>query len=197
MSGTAAIVLAAGLSRRMGASNKLLMPWPAGGTVLTATLSQVLATGAVPVILVTGHDRRAVERATFHLPLNRIHAIDYEQGLSASLRAGLAALPETCEGALICLGDMPFVPTAAMRAMMAAFAPNEGRTIIRPVFQGQTGNPILWGRAHFAALTGDRGARDILAHRSDVHLVEVDSAGILDDLDTPEQFAAIGRDDFS
>ncbi|MCB8882017.1 nucleotidyltransferase family protein [Acidisoma cellulosilytica] len=190
----AAIVLAAGLSRRMGAANKLLMPWPSGGTVLTASLSQVLATGAAPVILVTGHERAAVERATFNLPISCVQAPDYADGLSASLRAGIAAVPADCEGALICLGDMPFVPASVMQAMMAAFAPDRGQSIIRPCFGGQNGNPILWGRAHFAALsglTGDRGARDILAARTDVHLVTVDSAGILDDLDTPEQFAAI------
>jgi molybdenum cofactor cytidylyltransferase len=189
----AAVVLAAGLSRRMGAENKLLMPWPAGGTVLTATLSQVLASGAAPVILVTGHEGAEVERASFNLPLIRVHAGDFAAGLSASLRAGIAAVPEACAGALICLGDMPFVPAAVLRAMLAAFAPDAGRSIIRPTFLGQPGNPILWGRAHFAALaaqTGDKGGRDILAASPDLHLLEVDSAGILDDLDTPEQFAA-------
>lgn len=190
----AAVVLAAGLSRRMGAQNKLLMPWPAGGTVLTATLSQVLASGAAPVILVTGHEREEVERASFNLPLTRIHAGDFAVGLSASLRVGIAGVPAACAGALICLGDMPFVPATVLRAMMAAFAPDAGRSIIRPIFGGQAGNPILWGRAHFAALsaqTGDKGGRDILATSPDVHLLEVDSAGILDDLDTPAQFAGM------
>ncbi|MCB8875979.1 nucleotidyltransferase family protein [Acidisoma silvae] len=194
MTRIAAIVLAAGLSRRMGEVNKLLMPWPAGGTVLSATLSQVLASGAAPVILVTGHERDTVERATVHLPLMRVHAGSYEQGLSASLRAGIAAVPDDCDAVLICLGDMPFVPAAVLRAMMAAFAPVEGRGIIRPTFDGKQGNPILWGRAHFAALgtlTGDRGARDILAASTEVHRLPVESAGILDDLDTPEQFAAM------
>jgi molybdenum cofactor cytidylyltransferase len=190
----AAIVLAAGLSRRMGAQNKLLMPWPAGGTVLTATLSQVLASGATPVILVTGHERAEVERASFNLPLTRIHAGDFAAGLSASLRAGIAGVPEACTGALICLGDMPFVPAAVLRAMLAAFSPDAGRSIIRPTFRGQPGNPILWGRAHFAALaaqTGDKGGRDILAASPDLHLLEVETAGILDDLDTPAQFAGM------
>jgi len=154
----------------------------------------VLASGAAPVILVTGHEREAVERASFNLPLTRVHAGDFAAGLSASLRAGVAAVPQACDGALICLGDMPFVPAAVLRAMMAAFAPEAGRGIIRPSFRNQPGNPILWGRAHFAALSaqsGDKGGRDILAASPDVHLLEVETAGILDDLDTPEQFAGI------
>lgn len=192
----AAVVLAAGLSRRMGSANKLLLPWPSGGTILTTTLTEVLASGAAPVILVTGHAHETVQAATAHLPLTYVHAPEFAEGLAASLRAGIAAVPAGCAGVLICLGDMPFVPARTLQAMMAAFAPDEGRAIIRPVFQGSPGNPILWGRAYFAQLaaqSGDKGGREILAASADVHLLAVDHPGILRDIDTPAQFADINR----
>ncbi|MGE4482247.1 nucleotidyltransferase family protein [Acidocella sp.] len=188
----AILVLAAGQSRRMGARNKLLLRLPSGKTILRAVLEQAVEADAGPVVMVTGHERELVAREAAGLPVRGADAPDYREGLAASLRAGLAAVPEACAGALICLGDMPFVTAATLRALCAAFAPEAGRDIVQPVFEGRPGNPVLWGRRHFAVMSclrGDEGARSLLEDRmATLCRLEVASTCVLEDIDTPEQF---------
>ncbi len=89
-----------------------------------------------------------------------VHAGDFADGLSASLRAGIAALPEQAEAVLVCLGDMPLVTGRVIDRLLAAYDPDEGRTIVVPTYQGKQGNPILWDRRYvpeMMALTGDIG----------------------------------------
>lgn len=188
----AIIVLAAGLSRRMGTQNKLLLKLSDGKSILRSVLQQAVSAGIGPVIMVTGHEHGAVEHEAIGLPVQSVFAPSYAEGLSASLRAGLAAVPAECVGALICLGDMPFVRAASMRALYTAFAPDEGRDIVQPVFQTKPGNPVLWGRRHFSAmsvLSGDFGARLLLAeNRETLHRMEMKTVSVLEDIDTHEQF---------
>lgn len=186
----AAVVLAAGLSRRMAPRNKLLAPDAAGVPMIRRVVENVLGSQARPVIVVTGHERAGVEAALAGLPVRLAHAADYADGLSASLKAGLAALPGEAEGVVVCLGDMPLVTGAMLDRMMAAFDPEEGRAIVMPVFEGKPGNPILWSREflpEMMQLTGDAGARQ-LASRHAERVAEVDMAdrAVLLDFDTPE-----------
>ncbi len=122
-----------------------------------------LDSGADPVIVVTGFDAQRIEQALGDLKLTLVHNPDFAAGLSTSLRAGVKALPETVDGALICLGDMPKVDPAVLRALMAAFT---GATAICvPVHQGRRGNPVLWGKRYFTeimGLSGDRGAKSLM-----------------------------------
>lgn len=104
----AVVVLGAGRSRRMGARNKLLLALPSGKTILRSVLEAAVAAQIGPVLLVTGHEAPAVAAQAAGLAVRCVEAADYAQGLSASLRAGVAAVPADCTGALICLGDMPF-----------------------------------------------------------------------------------------
>lgn len=186
------MVLAAGLSRRMGEQNKLLLKLPEGKTILRATLEQAVLANAGPVILVTGHQHEAVAREAEGLPVQSVFAPNYTEGLAASLRAGVAAVPVDCMGALVCLGDMPFTPAAMLRTLCTAFAPEMGQDIIQPVFEARPGNPVLWGRRHFAAisaLSGDRGARSLLAKNLEaLRRVEVETASVLEDIDTREEY---------
>jgi molybdenum cofactor cytidylyltransferase len=105
------LVLAAGRSTRMGGPNKLLEEINGKPLVRIAT-EQVLASRARPVTVVTGHQRERVERALAGLPVTFVHNPDYAQGLSTSLKAGIAALPAEADGAIVCLGDMPQVSAA-------------------------------------------------------------------------------------
>ncbi|MDU7523814.1 MAG: NTP transferase domain-containing protein [Roseomonas mucosa] len=111
----AALVLAAGLSRRMGPVNKLLAGDAAGRPMIARTVDHVLASRAEPVIVVTGHERERVEAALAGRPVRFVHAPDHAEGLSASLRAGLGAVPEECEGVLVCLGDIGLLARHAAR----------------------------------------------------------------------------------
>ena len=185
-----ALVLAAGLSRRMGPVNKLLAEDAAGRPMIARTVDHVLASRAEPVIVVTGHERERVEAALAGRPVRFVHAPDHAEGLSASLRAGLGAVPAVCEGALVCLGDMPLVGPGTLDRILDGFDPAAGRSVVQPVHEGQPGNPVLWGREFFTeigALTGDRGARGLLAlHAAHLAAVPVTEDSVLRDFDTPE-----------
>ena len=191
----AALVLAAGQSSRMAPLNKLLLPGQDGRPMVARVVDNVLASGARPVLVVTGHAREEVEAALAGRDVRFIHAADHAEGLSASLKAGLAALPEQVEGALICLGDMPLVKGPAIARLLAAFDPEEGRAVVMPTHAGQQGNPVLWAREFFPemmALTGDAGARRLISrHAERVAEVDMPDDSVLRDFDTPEALHAV------
>ena len=184
----AGIILAAGRSRRMAPLNKLLVSDTKGIAMVTRVVDNVLASGVRPVLVVTGHERERVQAALSGRPVIFIHAEDYAEGLSASLKAGLAALPPEPEGVLIALGDMPLVEADVMARILAAFDPAEGRAIVQPTFRGKQGNPVLWGRefiAEMMTITGDVGARQLVGRHADRLIeVEVPDDGVLRDFDT-------------
>jgi len=190
----AAIVLAAGRSRRMGDANKLLSP-VAGRPMLVHAVEAALRSRAAPVVVVTGHDGAAVRAALAGLDVRFVDNPDYAAGMSTSLRAGLAALPEGIDGAVICLGDMPRVSPALIDRLIENFDADAGRAICLPCHRGRRGNPVLWAARFFPEmerLSGDRGARQlIVVHDASVHEVACDVDGVLIDVDTPEMLARL------
>ncbi|HEX2255681.1 MAG TPA: molybdopterin-binding/glycosyltransferase family 2 protein [Afifellaceae bacterium] len=190
----AAVILAAGRSRRMGGPNKLLATF-AGEPLVRRMAEAALASRADPVIVVTGHMREAVEAALAGLGVRFVHNADYAEGLSASLRTGIAAVPEDRSGALVTLADMPGITPGILNALIDAFDPREDRAIVVPTAAGKRGNPVLWARAFFpelTRLTGDTGARHLIeTHADAVHRLEVGEA-IAIDVDTPQALAAAG-----
>ncbi|MDE8345506.1 MAG: molybdopterin-binding/glycosyltransferase family 2 protein [Acidocella sp.] len=195
----AALVLAAGRSTRMGETNKLLAAMPGGVPMIRQTVTHVTASRARPVLVVTGHQDGAVRTALDGCQVRFIHAAGYAEGLAASLREGINALSADVAAAVICLGDMPLVTALVIDRLIAAFDPAEGREIILPRFDGQRGNPVLWGRRFFPALLalrGDAGARQILHHHMEfVAEMAVDEEAVLVDFDTPEALRA-GQDQY-
>lgn len=191
----AALVLAAGQSRRMGPSNKLLSELE-GKALLLHAVDAALASRADPVVVVTGHESARVRMALAERPVAIVHNPDYAEGLSTSLRAGLAALPEGIDAALVCLGDMPRLTPQALDRLIDAYAPEEGRAIVLPTVQGKRGNPVLWDRRFFdemARLAGDVGARHLIGeHAALVAEVPFDDAAALLDVDTPDALRQIG-----
>lgn len=195
MTNIAAILLAAGCSRRMG-SNKLLLD--AGGEPMvrrSATLCQ--SAGLSPIIAVLGHQASLVEQALAGLPVQCIRNDRFSEGMATSLQTGLAALPSSTQAALIFLADMPLVSVDDIAALCAAYAPAQNRTICIPVHEGRRGNPVLLGRPVFAALqnlSGDQGAKPFIAAHTDL-VAEISAGpGVLVDLDTPEAYAAYQKD---
>jgi len=189
----AALVLAAGQSRRMGGPNKLLAEI-AGKPLVRRVVEQALASRAKPVVVVTGHQREKVEAALAGLPITFTHNPDFADGLSTSLKAGIAALPEEADAAVVCLGDMPQVDAALIDRLSDAFDPERGALIVAPTFGGKRGNPVVWARRFFselAALQGDVGARHLIGAHADA-LVEVpaENRGVFLDVDTPDALAA-------
>ena len=122
-------------------------------------------------------------------------APDYAAGLSASLKAGISAVPADARAAIVCLGDMPLVTGRMLDRLVAAYDPDEGRAIVAPTHQGKLGNPVLWDRRYFQdilGLTGDGGARKLLeAHAEDIAEVDIGDDAVLRDFDTLESLATL------
>jgi molybdenum cofactor cytidylyltransferase len=189
----AAIVLAAGRSTRMGGPNKLLEEI-SGKPLVRIAAEEALASCARPVVVVTGHERARVEAALAGLPVRLAHNPDYAEGLSTSVKAGLAALPPEAEAAIVCLGDMPQVTSSLIDRLIAAFDPERNALVVLPTFSGKRGNPVLWSRRFFPelmALEGDVGARHLIgAYPEVVTEVPVENAAAMVDIDTPDALRA-------
>jgi molybdenum cofactor cytidylyltransferase len=189
----AAIVLAAGQSRRMGGPNKLLAEI-AGQPLVRRVVGEVLGSQARPHVVVTGHQRERVEAALAGLPVAFAHNPDFAEGLSTSVKAGIAALPPDVDGAIVCLGDMPRIDAALIDRLSAAFDPEKGALIVVPTFEGKRGNPVIWARRFFAELTalhGDVGARHLIGTYADAVVeVPVENRAVFVDVDTPDALAA-------
>ena len=192
----AAIVLAAGQSRRTGAINKLLVEIE-GEPMIARVLQAVSGAEVAPVIVVLGHQPDRMRDAVVGHDVTLIENPDYAEGLSTSLARGLSALPNAVDGVVVCLGDMPDVTTAHIERLIDAFAPDEGRDICVPTFNGKRGNPVLWARRYIdemAHVAGDVGARHLIGEYADaVSEVAMPDGGVLLDLDTPEALAAHAR----
>jgi len=190
----AALVLAAGQSRRMGARNKLLAEIN-GVAMVRRVVDAVISSHADPVLVVTGHEAGRVRGALADLAISFIDNPDFEEGISASLRHGLAALPSDCDGVLVCLGDMPRVDAAMLDKLIGAFEPEKGNDICVPVHQGKRGNPVLWGKRYFAdmrEIAGDVGAKYLIGRHADaVREVAIAEDGVLIDVDSPDALAAL------
>ena len=184
------IVLAAGSSSRMEGANKLLLPWQKQ-CVLQVVVERICEVGLGEVIAVTGHQRAEVEEALRHHPVRLVHNPDFAEGMAASIRVGVeAAVGE--QGYLFALGDMPQIASKTMLKVAEALKSSE--TIAVPVSNGRRGHPVAIGSAYrdaLLALSGDRGARPVLAkNAANVVEVPVEDEGIFVDVDTQESYRA-------
>jgi len=190
----AAIVLAAGRSSRMGQCNKLLELFY-GKPIIARVVETALQSGAAPIIVVTGFEADRMAAVLHDLGVIIVNNPAFEQGLSTSLRAGLAALPPDCDGALILLGDMPKIEPSDIASLITAAKDREA--ICVPANDGKVGNPILWGAAYFPEmmrLTGDTGAKQLLAkHPESTVEVPISSDRIFTDIDTPSDLADLKK----
>jgi molybdenum cofactor cytidylyltransferase len=197
-----AIVLAAGQSSRFraagGSDLTKLVAKLDGKPIVRRVVEAALATKARPVVVVTGYARDSVEGAVADLDVGLAFNPKFASGLASSLKAGLAATPPDVAGALVLLGDMPWIEPRLSDALIDAFLAREGALAAVPSREGRRGNPVLLGRALFEAamrLTGDEGARRLIGALGGGELVEVEASdiGVTLDVDTPDDLAAAQR----
>ena len=143
-----------------------------------------------PIVVVTGHQSENVRAALSGRQVVFVDNPQFADGLSSSLRVGLAQLDSSIDGALICLGDMPKVRREHIESLLGAFEPSDGREIIVPTFAGRRGNPVLWAARYFPMmkeLSGDLGARELQKRFVDrVCLVPMPDDAVTIDVDTKE-----------
>ena len=177
----AAVILAAGGGRRLGGRPKALLTH-GGEPLVERAVRTARAGGCESVVVVLGAEadevRRRADLAGCVVAVNQ----DWTTGMGSSLRAGLAAVPQSCAAAVILLVDQPFVTAEAVRAVIAADA-----DVAAASYEGRRGHPVLIAARHWpeasAAAVGDRGARDFLARHE---VVSVPCHGSLADIDVPE-----------
>jgi len=190
----AAIILGAGKSSRMGGPNKLLATLE-GKTLVRHVAEAASAADLSETILVTGHLAPDVSKQVSDLSISLIHNPDYGDGMAGSIRAGMNALPANIDAVIILLGDMPKIDATVLDKLITAYREHAHTLIVTATADGKRGNPVLWDKRFFDALkslSGDVGARHIIAENPDfVTEVEIGSAARLD-LDTPEALKAAG-----
>jgi len=182
VSGVHSLVLAAGSGSRFG-GGKLMTPWR-GGVLIDGALDAAFAAPVDSVTVVVGADARVAGHAVAR-GAKVVEAAGHALGLSVSLKAGVAALPEKAAGVLVFLGDMPLVPHAVLKPLVEAI--EGGAPAAVPVFEDTMGNPAALSARLFEqvlALQGDRGARAILEGLGQaLARIAAPDAGILTDVD--------------
>jgi len=185
----AVLLLAAGLSTRLPGEPKLLKPWR-GRVLIEHSLDAIRRVSPAQTIVVVNDATAPV--CAGRTGLTCVHVNHPEQGLGASIAAGVPALQPNLDGVFIALADMPLIRTDTYDQLSRAFRPASGITVVRPRVQGHCGHPVLFGRRHWdelAQLSGDTGARSILASHPDrTTIVDVDDPGCRFDLDREADF---------
>lgn len=188
-----AIVLAAGLSTRMGGDlPKPLLPW-GQGTVVEHIISTLRAAGLHDVIVVTGYQRLAIESALAAYPVRFAFNSDYASGeMLSSLKIGLRAVPADPAGALIALADQPQLRQTIVERVIAAFVDGGSQAIVVPSYELRRGHPIVLPRWIWQEVLnlppGETLRTAIDRHASAMTYVVVDTPAVLADMDTPEQY---------
>lgn len=186
----AAVVLAAGLARRMG-RQKLLLQLQ-GKPVVRWSVEHVVS-HVEDVVIVTGPDESALRQALEGLTVRFVVNPRPQDGQGTSIAAGVAALKPWTTAALIALGDQPRMPAAVVPALLEALR-RSGKAIVAPLYQGVQGTPVVFSSEVFAelrALKGDAGARAVVKENPErVELVAFDLA-MPPDVDTPEDYAKL------
>ena len=197
----AAIVLAAGLSQRMGVENKLLLSF-GGQSFLQRMICSLLDAGVAEIVVVLGHDQQRIQRQLDGLPNitnQKIAAVvnpDYLQGQMTSVNCGLKALVGDKEGVLICLGDQPLITVSHIQALVTAFEKREpGKQVLVPVYNDQRGNPVVvseWVRQQVLLGESRLGCRRFIDNNPElVTKWAIDDTAYITDIDTPEEYRTL------
>jgi molybdenum cofactor cytidylyltransferase len=188
----AAVILAAGESRRMGRP-KMDLPWE-GTTVIGQVVKTLAAAGVAEILAVTGGDRQRVEAALASHPVRVVHNPHYQNGeMLSTFQAGLSALPEPVQACLVVLGDQPQMQQGVVESVIAAYLHSRARLVV-PSYRNRRGHPWLIDRSLWPsvlALHTPATLRDYLrSQAAHIHYVTVETDSIWQDLDTPQDYAS-------
>jgi molybdenum cofactor cytidylyltransferase len=197
MARVAAVLLAAGASRRLGQPKALVRI--EGRTLVRRAAEAALGAGCAPLFVVVGALQEEIARELAGLGARLVPNPGHAEGIASSIRAGIAAAESStppCDGALLFVVDQPQVEAALLARMLDSFRQGSAAQAVACAYAGAVGVPALFPRAWFpalAALHGDRGARGVLeARRAELREVPFPEGGV--DLDTPEDLARLSRE---
>ena len=186
-----AVLLAAGRSERMGPNNKLLLNVD-GIPLVRKSAINILNSNVTSMTVVTGFDENKIINALSGLNVNFVKNINFQEGLSSSLKAGLANITPTPSAVIICLADMPKIQPEHINQLIENFNPLKGWEICIPTNNGKRGNPVLIGSRFFPYIfetNGDFGAKQIMKQHSDkIVEVEIGTSDIHFDIDTQDEY---------
>jgi molybdenum cofactor cytidylyltransferase len=187
----AAVVLAAGQSRRMG-RNKLRLPFGTA-TVIETVIAELVACELGDIVVVTGHEHEQLTTLLAKYPVRCVFNADYRQTeMIGSIQAGLRSLSAGVQAALIVLGDQPRLERGIVRRVIAAHRTDK---LVIPSFERRRGHPILLPRTFWSdvlALPVQASLHDVVgAYEDRIRYVEVDSDSVIRDMDTPEDYAGL------
>ena len=186
-----AVLLAAGRSERMGRNNKLLLNVD-GIPLVRKSAINILNSNVTSMTVVTGFDENNIVNALSGLNVNFVKNINFREGLSSSLKAGLANITPTPSAVIICLADMPKIQPEHINQLIENFDPLKGWEICIPTNNGKRGNPVLIGSRFFPYIfetSGDFGAKQVMNQHSDkIVEVEIGTSDIHFDIDTQDEY---------
>jgi molybdenum cofactor cytidylyltransferase len=183
----AIVILAAGESARMRLPKQLL-PYK-GRSLIRHTIDQAVASKANEVLVVLGANAPQIQESLRQANVTITVNSHWTEGMGSSIRAGIGALSESTEGAIISLCDQPFLTTSVFDNLIDSLA-SSGKSIAACEYDGTVGVPVLFSRKHFSQLMklrGENGARVIVEQdRDDAVLVSFPEGSV--DIDTPEDY---------
>ena len=187
-----AIVLAAGMSRRMGAINKLLLPYQ-HTTVVRSVVENLLAAHIYEVLVVVGYEAAQIQEALKGLPVTFIHNPNYETGMTGSIQQGIQQA--TGNGYMICLADMVLISHGEYEMLQQHFHQQlqvDEKCICIPVYNNQKGNPVIFSSIYKTALLQNQqpeGCRPIVqVNQPHISPVQMSTDHVLTDMDTYEVY---------
>jgi len=186
------LVLAAGESRRMGSPKPLKKI--AGKTFLWYIINQLKLAQIRDVVVVLGSKAENIQSNCGVAPVRFVVNHNYHLGQFSSLQTGIRSLDDKSEGALVCLVDQPHIKADWIQKLIAIYE-QTNQSIIVPVHQGRRGHPVFYSSSLFAeicAMAPTVNARTLYSqHSQDIAEADVEDAGILLDVDTPDDMKQI------
>jgi molybdenum cofactor cytidylyltransferase len=192
-----AVVLAAGLSTRMG-RNKLLLSFK-DKPLVVHVVDTLLASRIDEVIVVLGHETEKVRAELQSKPVRLVDNPDYRDGLSTSVRTGVDAVSSDADGIMICLADQPLLEPADVNRIVAGFAEAKkvNKSIVVPFFKGERGNPVILDaslRVAILGIVGDAGCKGVIKRYPEkVYAIEMEDDHVVRDVDDVQAYERLVR----
>ena len=186
-----ATILAAGSSKRMGNINKLLLLYE-GKSLISIACDTLINSKIKPILVITGFEHKKITNSLPKAIDSVIYNDNWSGGISTSINIGISSLPDTIDGNMIILADMPLIKVKTINKLREAFLKYDGEKIIYADYQGRQANPVIFPKKYFnniLSLKGDIGCKKIINQNKINSLgIGIDSSEVIFDCDTEKDY---------